>query len=349
MKYEYHEERRKKEAAEREKEEAVKHAERILQENNKLRKTLDDGEAVLVEQVKGKASAMIEAAKKEYKEAYEAGDPDKITEAQIKLNQAQNEAFKVQDYKPKQRAQEPESKQVYTPAPAQKHEPTKEDKAWMAENDWFQKEGEEAMTGFALGVHQSLIKKGINPKIDPESYYGEIDKRMRATFPDYFNKNVVETEEVTAPPRQAGSVVAPPTRSAKKPRKVQLTSTQVNLARRLGLSNEQYAAQLLKEASNLGQADMTNVSSKFREGWEPVKAEDHPELKVLTDVDSKFKGNVEVGGLLLCKNSTENMDARREHYKEKNDQQIASVDNNYLRESDSRMPVLRPEKVTRTS
>ena len=250
LKYEYHEERRKKEAAEREKEEAVKHAERILQENNKLRKTLDDGEAVLVEQVKGKASAMIEAAKKEYKEAYEAGDPDKITDAQIKLNQAQNEAFKVQDYKPKQRAQEPEPNQVYTPAPAQKHEPTKEDKAWMAENDWFQKEGEEAMTGFALGVHQSLIKKGINPKIDPESYYGEIDKRMRATFPDYFNKNVVETEEVTAPPRQAGSVVAPPTRSAKKPRKVQLTSTQVNLARRLGLSNEQYAAQLLKEASN---------------------------------------------------------------------------------------------------
>tara|TARA_R100000700_G_C3175833_1_gene150713 strand:- start:653 stop:1087 length:435 start_codon:yes stop_codon:yes gene_type:complete len=101
--------------------------------------------------------------------------------------------------------------------------------------------------------------------------------------------------------------------------------------------------------STLGQADMTNVSSKFREGWEPVKAEDHPELKVMTDVDSKFQGNVEVGGLLLCKNSTENMDARREHYKEKNDQQIASVDNNFLRESDSRMPVLRPEKVTRTS
>ena len=101
--------------------------------------------------------------------------------------------------------------------------------------------------------------------------------------------------------------------------------------------------------ASLGQSDMSNVSSKFREGWEPVKAEDHPELKVLTDVDSKFQGNVEVGGLLLCKNSTENMDARREHYKEKNDQQIASVDNNYLRESDSRMPVLRPEKVTRTS
>jgi len=101
--------------------------------------------------------------------------------------------------------------------------------------------------------------------------------------------------------------------------------------------------------STLGQADMTNVSSKFREGWEPVRAADHPELKVMTDLDSKFKDNVEVGGLLLCKNSTENMEARRDHYKDKNDQQIASVDNNYMRESDSRMPVLRPEKVTRTS
>ena len=101
--------------------------------------------------------------------------------------------------------------------------------------------------------------------------------------------------------------------------------------------------------STLGQADMTNVSSKFREGWEPVRAADHPELKVMTDLDSKFKDNVEVGGLLLCKNSTENMEARRDHYKDKNDQQIASGDNNYMRESDSRMPVLRPEKVTRTS
>tara|TARA_Y100000004_G_scaffold1523_1_gene1995 strand:- start:2077 stop:3024 length:948 start_codon:yes stop_codon:yes gene_type:complete len=251
LKYEYHEERRKKEAAEREKEEAVKHAQRILKENNQLRKTLDEGEAVLVEQVKGKTSAMMEAARKEYKEAYEAGDPDKIVQAQEKLNQAQAEQIRIQDYKPKARPQEKEvstNESAYTPAP--KHEPTKEDKAWMAENDWFQKEGEEAMTGFALGVHQSLIKKGINPKIDPQTYYGEIDKQMRATFPNYFNKQVVETEEAEAPLRQAGSVVAPPTRSAKKPRKVQLTSSQVALAKRLGLSNEQYAEQLLKEVSN---------------------------------------------------------------------------------------------------
>ena len=101
--------------------------------------------------------------------------------------------------------------------------------------------------------------------------------------------------------------------------------------------------------SALGQSDMTNVSSKFREGWEPVKLEDHPELKVMSDVDSRFKGNVEVGGLLLCKNSKENMDARRDHYREKNVQQMSSDDNNYMRESDPRMPVLKPEKATRTS
>ena len=99
--------------------------------------------------------------------------------------------------------------------------------------------------------------------------------------------------------------------------------------------------------STLGQNDNTNVSSKFREGWEPVKLEDHPELKVLPDVDSKFKGNVEVGGLLLCRNSKENMDARREYHRPQTASQMAAVDNNYMRESDPRMPVLRPEKSTR--
>ena len=101
--------------------------------------------------------------------------------------------------------------------------------------------------------------------------------------------------------------------------------------------------------SALGQSDMTNVSSKFREGWEPVKLEDHPELKIMSDVDSKFKGNVEVGGLLLCKNSTENMEARRDYQQNQASSQMQAVDNSYMKESDPRMPVLRPEKSTRTS
>jgi len=101
--------------------------------------------------------------------------------------------------------------------------------------------------------------------------------------------------------------------------------------------------------SVLGTADNTNVSAKFREGWEPVRAEDHPELMVQSDIDSRFPGNVEVGGLLLCKNSKENVEARKEYFAEMNKRQIESVDNNFMRENDPRMPLLRPEKRTKTS
>ena len=101
-----------------------------------------------------------------------------------------------------------------------------------------------------MGVHQKLVKAGLNPKLDTEEYYRRIDEAMGKAFPEHFNKDkqTVETEEVEAPQRPVGSVVAPVNRSAKKPRKVQLTSTQIGLAKRLGVTPEQYAAQLLKES-----------------------------------------------------------------------------------------------------
>jgi len=101
--------------------------------------------------------------------------------------------------------------------------------------------------------------------------------------------------------------------------------------------------------ATLGQADNTNVSAKFREGWEPVRSDDHPELMVQSDIDSRFEGNVEVGGLLLCKNSKENVEDRKEYFAEMNRRQIESVDNNFMRENDPRMPLLRPEKRTKVS
>ena len=104
-----------------------------------------------------------------------------------------------------------------------------------------------------------------------------------------------------------------------------------------------------KLRKHLGNADNTNVSSKFREGWTPVKSEDHPELKVMSDIDSRFEGNVEVGGLLLCENSTEYVESRREAHDGMNANQMDSVDNNYLRQSDPRMPLLNPERSTKTS
>jgi hypothetical protein len=101
--------------------------------------------------------------------------------------------------------------------------------------------------------------------------------------------------------------------------------------------------------STLGQSDNTNVSSRFREGWTPVRAEDHPNLQVVSDIDSRFTDNIEVGGLLLCQNSTENVQARRDEQNRQAASQMQAVDNSYLRNSDPRMPVLNPERSTRSS
>ena len=99
--------------------------------------------------------------------------------------------------------------------------------------------------------------------------------------------------------------------------------------------------------STVGQSDNTNVSMRFREGWEPVRAEDHPELMIVSDHGSQFPGNVEVGGLLLCKAPQEEVEKRAEYYRDLAQAQMDAVDSNYMRESDPRMPVLQPERSTR--
>lgn len=101
--------------------------------------------------------------------------------------------------------------------------------------------------------------------------------------------------------------------------------------------------------STLGNSDNTNVSRRFREGYVPVKAADYPELQVLSDHDSRFKGNIEVGGLLLCAAPTELVEDRVAHQDEVAQSQMQAVDRNFMRESDPRMPVLRPERSSRTS
>ena len=243
LKFEYHEERRRKEEAARLQDEAVDYARKVYEENQKLRKTLEEGEGVLVEQAKSRVEAELERAKSAYKEAYETGDPDKLIDAQEKLNSLQNEKFRVESYKPKpqQVQEEPVQLQRKPKVP----EPDAKTKAWASENEWFGNDSE--MTGYAFGVHESLVRQGINPQSQADEYYNRIDQSMRQRFPDKFGGQQVEA----APVRQAGSVVAPAGRSAKKSRRVQLTSTQVALAKRLGLSAEQYAAQLLKESSNV--------------------------------------------------------------------------------------------------
>lgn len=98
-----------------------------------------------------------------------------------------------------------------------------------------------------------------------------------------------------------------------------------------------------------GSIDNVNVSSKLRQGWEPVKSEEYPEITVLRDRNSQFEGNIEVGGLLLCRAPKEMIDERNAHYREAADNQLRAVENNLMRESDSRMPISRPQMSTKVT
>jgi hypothetical protein len=98
-----------------------------------------------------------------------------------------------------------------------------------------------------------------------------------------------------------------------------------------------------------GEQDNTNVSRKFREGWEPVRLEDHPELKILPDIDTRFDGHAVIGGLMLCKIPEETIAMKRAYLKDVADSQMEAVDNSYLREEDSRMPLLPSERSTRVT
>ena len=241
MTYEVNEQRRNKEEAIRLREEALKYAESIKAENERLRQSLEQGEQTLVNQAKGRVQAELDRAKVAYKEAIDSGDSDLILEANDKVTALRIEADKIASYKPQKRPAPQPQPQYQQQAPAV---PQVDPRAveWGKRNTWFERDPE--MTGFAYGVHQRLVQSGIDPNTD--QYYTEIDKAMKKVFPDKFDDGQIEEQ---APQRQAGSVVAAPSRTTKKSRTVRLTSTQASLAKRLGLSNEQYAAQLMKDQS----------------------------------------------------------------------------------------------------
>jgi hypothetical protein len=239
LKFEYHEERRRKEEAARLQEEALRYAQRVKTENDRLRKTLEEGEGVLVNQAKGRVAAELDKAKAAYKAAYESGDSDALIEAQERLTTLQTEKMRYDSYKPQPRQAQTPAPEYTRPQP-QPPKPDAKAVAWAQKNTWFERDSE--MTGYAYGLHEKLVKSGVDPRSD--EYYNQIDRAVRRVFPDKFDDGQIEE---VAPQRQAGNVVAPAARSGKKPRKVQLTSSEVALAKRLGLSNEQYAAQKMKE------------------------------------------------------------------------------------------------------
>jgi hypothetical protein len=233
-----HDERRAKEAAQREHEEAIELARRVLQENQALKQRLNTGEEQLVHSYKDAALKEVDMAKREYREAYEAGDTDRIVNAQEQLTEAKMKVQQADRFIPQQRALQEQENEVQIPQQSQQR-PQKDAKAesWRESNNWFGQD--EEMTSLALGVHEKLVKDNGMAYATTDEYYRRIDATMRKRFPEYFN------DEVEVETRKPSNVVAPATRSTSSKR-VKLKQSQVNLAKKLGLTPEQYAQELLK-------------------------------------------------------------------------------------------------------
>jgi hypothetical protein len=234
----YHEERRAKEAATREKDEALRIAQAVFEENKRLKGSVNQGQNVLLEQAKRVINTEIEDAKRIFKEAYEAGDSDKLLEAQEALTNAKIRADKVNNFKPTP-LQETETPVQMAPQPQQAAPVDEKLLAWQDQNQWFG--SNKRMTSYALGLHEELVENGI--RVGSDEYYRRIDTDIRERFPD----QVGAGESVDAKPQRTKSnVVSPATRST-APKKIVLTQTQVNLAKRLGVPLELYARKVAEE------------------------------------------------------------------------------------------------------
>ena len=250
MKKAWHDERRVKEAAEREREEAIRFAQQISQENQRLKKQYSAGEKTYIETVQNAADTEVEMAKRVYRDAYDSGDPDRIVEAQQKLTEASLKQDRAKNFKPSLQIQE-DDVQTYQQA-TQTQESPKIDpltSKWLDRNSWYGPD--EEMTALALGTHAKLEKQFGKGYIGTEEYFKRIDDTMRKRFPENFSDEVeVETQAGGDKPSQrteakSAPVVAPATRSTASKRIV-LKTSQIAIAKKLGLTPEQYAREMQK-------------------------------------------------------------------------------------------------------
>ena len=260
LKYDFHQERRAREDAERLREEAVRVAQELNNKNQHFQTIINQGEGVLVNQIKERAGLAVDKARSEYKEAYETGETDKVIAAQEALIKAQSELteaerqqaavqsrYQQQEDYMKAQANQPQQPQQEMPRQKAPAEPTEKAKQWQKDNPWFGNEDHKDMTALAYGVHERLVRdEGFDPNSD--EYFEAINTTMRSRFPEYFDEGDGQQVQTSSPSRRNSTVVAPASRNnGARPRKVKLTHSQVALAKRLGLTNEQYAKQLTKE------------------------------------------------------------------------------------------------------
>jgi len=238
----YHDERRAKEAAEREREALEQYAKKLVDENQQLKSKTDQSHNALIQSARKQVEAELDMAKRQYRQAYESGEPDAVLEAQTMLNAAQIRMERVNGLKPKETAEQqtalqPQQNTVQSQQLAPEPQRDVKAESWRDENPWFGSDDE--MTAFALGLHNKLTKEGADPLSD--EYYEKINSRMRQVFPDQFDDGIEDEPEV-APKQKPSNVVAPATRST-APKKIRLTPSQIAIANKLGVPLEIYAKQ----------------------------------------------------------------------------------------------------------
>lgn len=246
----YHDERREKERAAREREEAIALAKQAIEENKLLKSRLSEGEKIYASTAKDAAERALQMAQADYKAAYDAGDGEALAAAQVKVTQAALALQKAEDFKPSLQTAEKEIQLPKTETP-QLEPKTAE---WLAENTWFGSPKHKAMSSYAYGVHEELLDEYGQGFNGTKEYFKRIDKAMRQRFPEYFkerdgdedgNEVNVEDQKPQQTRTKSAPVVAPASRST-APKKVRLKQSQIEVAKRLGITPEAYAKEFLK-------------------------------------------------------------------------------------------------------
>jgi hypothetical protein len=250
MKKVYHDERREKERAFREQQEAIGLAQKMMEENKRLKSTLYEGEKTLVDTYKTAAELEMEMASRAYKEAYETGDSDRVVEAQKKMSDANWKLQRVKEYRPS--VQNEENGVNSTQSEVQIPRPDPKTRAWQERNTWFGQDPE--MTALALGLHQKLERQHGEQYIGTDEYWGVVNKTIRHRFPEYFGDSEGKTTDGGGKPVQRNeskpaTVVAPASRSTSS-KKIVLKQSQLSIAKKLGLTPEQYAREYAKTMEN---------------------------------------------------------------------------------------------------
>jgi hypothetical protein len=245
----YHDERRAKEAADREREEAIAVAQRLYEENRALKGRVNNTEGFAISSIKTNAVAALEKAKREYRDAYESGDTDKIIEAQEAMTEAKMSIANAERAEHNFKNQPVQEEEFVVQTPQRPKQPPRDQKfeKWRERNSWLDTDSE--MRALAMGVHEKLVAENGAGYATTDEYYNRIDATMRKRFPDRFEEDDgTEVEVSSKPPARTkpSVVVAPATRSTASKKRVKLSNSQEALAKKLGITNEQYAKEVLK-------------------------------------------------------------------------------------------------------